>query len=158
MCCLLRDKRTTALFLVHEETENQARASLGKLLVLHRRYASQVLQIRSQYLNPGNYRTFSLIRSITIALAHSDESYMQKYWKFVETPTLRARHESNMRLLETHSNTSERRGNEAGKARQERERKEGLALRGRNKSSTKVIAMPPATRVGRESVYGKAKC
>ena len=30
------------------------------------RYASQVLQIRSQYLNPGNHRAFSLNQSSTI--------------------------------------------------------------------------------------------
>ena len=46
-------------------TESQARASLGKPLVFHLRYASQVLQIRSQYLNPGNYRPFSFIQSST---------------------------------------------------------------------------------------------
>ena len=62
-----------------------------------------------------------------------------------------------MRLLKTHSHTSERQGNEAGKVRQKIERKEGLAVRGRNSSSTKVIVMLPATWVGRESVHGKAK-
>ena len=36
-------------------------------------------------------------------------------------------HESKMLLLKTHSHTSERQSSEAGKARQQRERKEGLA-------------------------------
>ena len=44
---------------VHAETESQARASQGKALVFHLRYASQVLQIRSQYLNPDNFQAFS---------------------------------------------------------------------------------------------------
>ena len=79
---------------------------------------------------------------------------MGKSWKFHELE-----HESKMRLPKTHSHTSERQGNEAGKVRKKRERKEdlGLALRGRNNSPTKAIAVPPTTGVGRESAYGKAK-
>ena len=66
-------------------------------------------------------------------------------------------HES-MKLVETHSYTSERPGKEAGNVRQQRERKEGLASRGREKTSTKAIALSRVTWVvGRESVYGKAK-
>ena len=38
-----------------------------------------------------------------------------------------------------------------------KERTEGLAVRDRNTSSTKAIAIPPAKGVGREGVYGKAK-
>ena len=38
----------------------------GKLLVFRLRYAFQVLQIRSQCPNPGNYRAFNLIRSSII--------------------------------------------------------------------------------------------
>ena len=41
-----------------------------------------------------------------------------------------------MRLLETHSHTSERQGNETGKIRKQ-ECQKGVALRGRKKSSTK---------------------
>ena len=66
-------------------------------------------------------------------------------------------HESKVRLLKTHSHTSERKGNKAGKVRRKVEKKENLALRNWNKSSAKAIAMPPATGVGRESVYGEAK-
>ena len=39
--------------------ESQAHAPLGNPLVFHLRSASQVLQIRSQYLNPGHYRGLS---------------------------------------------------------------------------------------------------
>ena len=75
----------------HAETESQARASPGKPLVFHPRYASQVLQIRCQYLNPGDFWAFCLIQSSTITLAPSDEPYMHNYGKFVETPITRAR-------------------------------------------------------------------
>ena len=50
---------------------------------------------------------------------------MQKYGNFMETRFRELEHESNMRFLKTHSHTSERRGYEADKERQEkRERKE----------------------------------
>ena len=39
----------------------------------------------------------------------------------------------------------------------QKETNEGLAVRGRNKSPTKVIAVPPSRGVGRERVYGKTK-
>ena len=42
-----------------------------------------------------------------LTLAHPDESHMQKYGRFGETPVLRdLDHESKMRLLKTHSHTS----------------------------------------------------
>ena len=78
---------------MHVETESQARASLGKPLFSHLRYASQVLEIRSHYLKPGNYRALSLIQSSTITLAHSDEPYMQKYGELVKNVIPQARAE-----------------------------------------------------------------
>ena len=67
-------------------------------------------------------------------------------------------HESKMRLLKTHSHTSEWRGNEADRVRiTTREMKEGLTVSDWKKSSTKGIAMPPETGGGRRSVDGKAK-
>ena len=111
--------------------QHDGKMSLGsclalKPLVSRLRYASQVIRIRSQYLCPGNYRSFRVIQGDTITLAHSDEPYMHKYNKFGETPIPRTReHESKMRVLKTHSHTSERRDYEADKERQEkRERKE----------------------------------
>ena len=145
---------------MNAETESQARASLGKPRVSHLRYASQVLQIQPRYLNPGNYRVFSFIQSSTITLAHSDEPHIQIFGEFVEIPIPQAtvEHEWKMRLLQTHSRTSERQGSAAGKVSRKRERREGPAIWGRNKSATKAIAIPPATWVGRESDYGKVKC
>ena len=61
-----------------------------------------------------------------------------------------------MMLLKTHFHTSERRGNEAGKARQKK-RKEGVTVSDWNKSSTKVIAMPPTTGGRVKKFRGKAK-
>ena len=66
---------------------------------------------------------------------------MQNYGKFVEARFHELEHESKMRLLKTHFHTSERQGNEASNIRQKRERKEGLALRGRDKSSRKAMAL-----------------
>ena len=63
----------------------------GKPLVLHLRYAFQVLQIGSQFQNPGNYRNFNLIQGSIITLAHSDEAYTQNYGKIMETPIPRTR-------------------------------------------------------------------
>ena len=51
----------------------------------HLKYAFQVL-IRSQYLYPGNCRPFHAIQSDIIRLAHSDESSLQNYEKFMEIP------------------------------------------------------------------------
>ena len=61
-----RYKKTIFITFVHVETESKARASGGKPLVSHLIYASQVLRIRLHYLNPGNYRSFSLIQSSII--------------------------------------------------------------------------------------------
>ena len=49
-----------------------------------------------------------------------DEPYMEKYGKFVETRFHELEHESKMRLLKTHSHTSERRDYEADKELQEK--------------------------------------
>ena len=54
-----------------------------------------------------------------------------------------------MGLLKTHSNTSERQGNEAGKVREKKTRKEDVALRDRKKYERKIIAMSPVTGGGR---------
>ena len=102
------------------ETEHQgSRASLGKPLV----HASRVLQIRSQYLNPGNYLPFGLIENGAMTLAHPGDPYLEKYGKFMETPIPRARNESKMGLLKTLSHTSEWQRYEAYKARQKRKEK-----------------------------------
>ena len=56
-------------------------------------------------------------------------------------------YESKMLLLKTRSHTSERQGYEAGKVRQTKRNKcLGLAVRDRNKSSTKPIDKLPAAR------------
>ena len=70
-CLLLRDKRRVDLFLsfVHAETESKARASFGKPLVFHLRYASQVLHARFPCLNPDNHRPLRLIQNITMSRA-----------------------------------------------------------------------------------------
>ena len=64
-------------------------------------------------------------KATTRALAHSDEPYIYaEYGKLMETRFHEVEHESKMRLLKTHSHTSERRDYEADKERQEkRERK-----------------------------------
>ena len=63
-----------------------------------------------------------------------------------------------MRLLKTHSHTFARQGYEASKVRQtKKERTEGLAVRDRKKSSTKAIAIPPATGVGQKLSTEKRK-
>ena len=63
-----------------------------------------------------------------------------------------------MRLLKTHPHTSEWRGNEADTVRQKRKKKkEGLARGDRNQSSTKAIAMPPATGRRARKIIGKAQ-
>ena len=90
--CLLGDRRRASLFL---SCTQRLRAKLvprwENLWFFHLRYAYQVLQIRSKYLNPGNYRDFRLIQDSIITLAHSDEPYMQKYGIFMETPIPRTR-------------------------------------------------------------------
>ena len=45
---------------------------------------------------------------------------MQIIWEFMETRFHELEHESQMRLLKTHSHTSERRGYKADKKRQEK--------------------------------------
>ena len=63
---------------MHAETESQARASLEKPLVVHLRYAFQVLQIRPQYLNPGNYLAFRLIQGSIITPAHENPFFFKR--------------------------------------------------------------------------------
>ena len=53
-------------------------------------------------MHPGDYRRFKVIQG-TITLAHSDEPYTQKYGKFMKTRFHELEHESDMRLLKTHS-------------------------------------------------------
>ena len=126
-CCLLRDTRRAAFLpFVHAETESQARASMGKPLGFYLRHASQVQQmLSSHYLNPGNYRAFSLIQGSSITLAHSDEPCIYicrirgNSWKlrFHELPVER---EFKIRVLKTHSHTSQRQDT------RKKERKGGL--------------------------------
>ena len=63
----------------------------------------------------GPYRAFNLIQRSIITLAHSDEPYMHNYGNSWKPRFHELEHESNMRLLNTHSHTFERQGNEAGK-------------------------------------------
>ena len=145
--------RKPASFL-SSTTEKKTRASMGKPLVFRLRYASQVLglQMQSQYLNPqanmsgdSIFTPGPLLRSRTAGdyvlqssittPAHSDESYMQNYGKWVETPTPRTKHESKMRLLKTHSTPLN--GMATKPATYVRKRKEDVASRSRKKSPTK---------------------
>ena len=87
VCCLPGDRTGAALFF---SRTGRLRAKLVPTPLFHLGYASQLLQIRSQCLNSGNYRAFSLIKFSTITLAHSDEPYIQNCGKFVETPLPRA--------------------------------------------------------------------
>ena len=64
-------------------------------------------------------------------------------------------HASKLRLLKTHFHTSDRQGNEAGKAL--KKWKEDLALRSRKKSTTKAIVMAPATGGGSEEDERKSE-
>ena len=101
------------------------RARCRNPLVSHLRYASQVIQIRSQDLHPDGCRPFKFIQGNNITLAHCDEPYMQKYGKIMDTRfhELLIDHESKTRLLKTQSHTSERRGYEADEADKERQEK-----------------------------------
>ena len=73
VCCLLRDIRRASLFL-------SCTRRLRTNLVFHLRYASQVLQIRSQCLHPINYRAFSLIQSSTITTCATFHIYTSYVW------------------------------------------------------------------------------
>ena len=121
---LRRDTQKTAIY----SFQRDARLKRGsfphpKPLVSRLRYASQVIPIRSPYLNPRDYRPFKVIQSNTIRLAHSDKPcIMQKYGKLMEVRFHELEHESEMWLLKTHSHTSERRV----RSRQETPRKKGI--------------------------------
>ena len=117
---------------------------MGKPLVFHLRYVFRLLRIRSQYLNPGNFRPFGLFQSSTIPLAHSDERYMQNYGRFMETPIPRTW--VGDAAPQSHSHTFERQGYEAGKVRR-KNKPRGLAVRDRNISS-KFRPAEDATRSG----------
>ena len=66
-----------------------------------------------------------VIQGNAITPAHSDEPYMQKYRKFMETRFHELEHEFKRRLLKTHSHTAERRVYESDKERQQKtERRE----------------------------------
>ena len=128
VCCLLRDRRKAASFV--SCMRRQARASLGKPLISHLRYASQVLQISSQYFNPGNSRAFSSPGSTNYNMS---------------------------RRCGSSKPTSIPLNGEASKPERyekQKERNEGLTVRHRKKPSTKVIS---AAGGGRGNVYGKAK-
>ena len=62
-----------------------------KPLVSRRRYASQVLQKRSNTCAQVITGFIKVIEDSTITPAHSEEPYMHKYGKFVETPIPRTR-------------------------------------------------------------------
>ena len=62
VCCLLIEEEQLYSFRARRRLRPRSCLS-GKPLVFHRRYAFQVLQIRSQCLNPGNYRAFNLIHT-----------------------------------------------------------------------------------------------
>ena len=112
-------------------------------LVSRLRYASQVIRTTNTFpipAPPGEYRSFRAIQ------AYSDEPYVQKYGKFLETRFHELEHESKMRLLKTHTHTSGRRGYEADKERQEKRERE---LKKTPPYHLKVGA-------GRECVDGKA--
>ena len=92
----------------------------------------------------------------TPAEAHSDEPYMQ-YGKFVEARFHELEHESKIRLLKTHSYTSERRDCEADKERQ----KNGEKRRPIRKEQEKRERKPPPYHLkggaGLEHFDGKAE-
>ena len=89
--CLETQENSSFIPFVHARLKAKLVPRRGNPWFFHLKYASQVLQIRSQYLSQDNYRAFSLIQSSTITLAYSDEPYTQNYGKFVETPIPRAR-------------------------------------------------------------------
>ena len=67
VCCLLRYRRRAALYSFHARRKLGPSSCLsGKPLVFHLKYGFQALRIRSQCLNPGNFRAFNLIQSCII--------------------------------------------------------------------------------------------
>ena len=86
-CVVCLEMKEEQFFSFRARGDEESLASVGKPLVSHLRYASQVLQTRSQYLDAGNYQAFSLIQSSTIALAHSDEPYIYaELWEIRGNP------------------------------------------------------------------------
>ena len=61
VCALLRDGRRAGILLLEHEDKPSHRLTSGNPLVSRLRYASQALQIRSQYIYLGNYRLFHVI-------------------------------------------------------------------------------------------------
>ena len=114
-----------------------------KPLVSRLRYPSQVIQTRFQYVCPGNYRHFKVIQGNTITLAHFNEPYMQKYGQIMEVRFHELEHEAKMRLLKTHSHTSERRDYEADKKCQGKGKERRPILRTIRKGQEKRQRKPP---------------
>ena len=117
LCWLRGDRRCeAALFISAGCKTGPGLVPDLKPLVSRLRYTSQVVQIRSPV-----FQGFSRITT----LAHSDEPYVQKYGKFMETRFHELEGESKMRLLKNHSRTSERREYEADEERQEKRERRG---------------------------------
>ena len=93
--------KIAASFLWHDGRLRQLSCLSLKPLVSHLRYVSQVKQKWSQHLYPDDYRPSKVIQGNTITLAHSDEPYMQRNKKFMESRFHELDHESKMRLLKT---------------------------------------------------------
>ena len=68
-----RDRRQQLYSFRHDGRLRQGSCLALKPLLSRLRHASQVIQIQSQYLCPGNYRPFKVIQGNTITLAHSDK-------------------------------------------------------------------------------------
>ena len=118
--------------------------------------SSLVLQIRSQYPNPGNYRAFSLIQSSTITLAHPSA----KVWEILGNPGSTSMTMS--RICGSSRPTPTPLNDKVTKppryAQKEKKKRKAYvrSRKCRSKSSMRAIVIPPARGVGRESVYGKA--
>ena len=117
---------------INNRLKEQGSCLAGKTSVVFQlSYASQVWNIGSEFLNPGNYRPFGLIQIIshnTSPLGWAVYIYIYIYicritgisWEsgFHELK----KHESKMRLLKTRSHTPERQDYEADKVRQKRKK------------------------------------
>ena len=82
-----RDKRLQLYPVRHDGRLRQGSCLILKPLVSRLRFASQVIQIRSQYLYPGNYRSFKVIQGNTITLPECvrvNEQYELKTFALVD--------------------------------------------------------------------------
>ena len=84
-----------------------------------------------------------------LTLAHPDESHMQKYGRFGELFFYELDHESKMRLLKTHSHTSNGLAMEPG-TREEKQLKETQALQQGKSHPSKTFRVPRVWRGGRK--------